>query len=451
MTDGPINSPTRGRSASEFRHAREEETDQQLVARFVARRDEAAFAALVKRHGPMVLAACRRVLCDVHEAEDACQATFLVLARKAGSLRRPELLANWLYGVAFRAARKAQRQAAQYRAHAATRGSAMLAIDSTAEVVWQDLRPVLDGELQRLPGKYRTAVVLCYLEGLSAEEVAQRLGCPRGTILSRLARGRERLRSRLTRRGLALSAGLLAVLLAQCSSASTPLVTAFIHSTAKAACSFAAGRRTAAGLVPGRSAELARAVLHGMLLAKLTGAAVCLLGVGLSLSGVAWGLRPGRAADHPTPEVVVGEDLPPDEEPAPDGDRALLQGTWRGVTMEWQGQKLDARATTFTFVGDDLKIDCRMLDPPWTPTYGCRLDSQARPKKIDMTAKNPKASLIGVYELNGDTLKINHVTLEDAAGKRNERPTGFVVKGDQFVWVLKREPAGKGNELPKKP
>jgi len=174
------------------------------------------------------------------------------------------------------------------------------------DVVWKDLRPALDGELERLPGKYRTPLVLCYLQGLSAEEAARQLGCPRGTILSRLARGRQRLRSRLVRSGVALSAGLFAVLLTQCASASPPLAGAFIQSTAKSACSFAAPGGASAALVPSRSADVALAVLRGMFLAKLKGAVVCLLGICVVLTGV-WGLRLGKAADSTTPGDTTGD------------------------------------------------------------------------------------------------------------------------------------------------
>src|SRR5438128_1594254 len=130
MSDMPVNSATRGRRFSPDASDPGTGTDRELLGRFVAQRDEGAFASLVERHGPMVLDVCRRVLRDTHEAEDACQATFLVLARKAGSLRRPELLANWLYGVAYRAARKTQRQTVTYRAHA-VRGATMQATGDT--------------------------------------------------------------------------------------------------------------------------------------------------------------------------------------------------------------------------------------------------------------------------------------------------------------------------------
>jgi RNA polymerase sigma factor (sigma-70 family) len=175
------------------------ESDGELLKRFVARRDEAAFAALVARHGPMVLAVCRRALGPVPEAEDAFQAVFLILVRKAASLTQPELLANWLFGVAARTARKA-RTAAARRAHHERQAALVSPTAPQPDPDSDDLRNHLDEELERLPQKYRAPLVLCYLHGLTNEEAARRLGWPAGSISYRLARGRELLRQRLRRR-----------------------------------------------------------------------------------------------------------------------------------------------------------------------------------------------------------------------------------------------------------
>jgi RNA polymerase sigma-70 factor (ECF subfamily) len=166
-----------------------------LLERFCRRHDEAAFAALVQRHGPMVLAVCRRILGDVQEAEDAFQATFLVLVRRAADLERPELLGNWLHGVAARTARKARTGAARRLRH--ERQAAVVSHQQTPDTEWSDLLDNLDEELERLPFKYRAPLMLCYLEGLTNEEAARRLGWPTGSISYRLARGREMLRQRL--------------------------------------------------------------------------------------------------------------------------------------------------------------------------------------------------------------------------------------------------------------
>jgi RNA polymerase sigma-70 factor (ECF subfamily) len=175
--------------------------DGELLERFIEQHDESAFAALVRRHGPMVLGVCRRVLNDWQRAEDAFQVTFLVLARKAESLTRPELLANWLHGVAYRIALKARSHAARQRAHE-RHAAEMLPTESQPTESARELREVLDQELDHLPEKYRAPLVLCYLEGKTNEEAARLLNCPIGSMSNRLARGRGLLRSRLTRHGL---------------------------------------------------------------------------------------------------------------------------------------------------------------------------------------------------------------------------------------------------------
>jgi RNA polymerase sigma factor (sigma-70 family) len=179
-------------------------TDAELLGRFASEQDEAAFASLLHRHGSMVWAVCRRLLRDSPDAEDAFQATFLVLVRKASSIRRPTLLCNWLYGVAYRVALKARAGVVKRRQQRKEVGD-IPANDTTPDPIWADLRPVLDAEIQRLPAKYLAPFILCYLEGKTNEEAARLLGCPKGTVLSRLARARKRLRFRLERRGITLS------------------------------------------------------------------------------------------------------------------------------------------------------------------------------------------------------------------------------------------------------
>ena len=185
-------------------------TDRQLLDRFRAREGEAAelaFAALVERHGPMILRVCRRTLRDEHDAQDAFQATFLVLVRKAGSLRAHDSLGGWLHAVACRVAAYVRAAEARRRAHERRVAEAATIPTPAGNGGWDDLGPVLHEEIGRLPERYRAAVVLCDLEGLTQEQAAQRLGWPSGTVRSRLARGRGRLQARLTRRGLAPAAG----------------------------------------------------------------------------------------------------------------------------------------------------------------------------------------------------------------------------------------------------
>ena len=207
--------------------------DGALLERFIAQRDEAAFETLLQRHGPMVLGVCRRILHDPHAVDDAFQVTFLVFLRKAHSLRRQDLLGNWLYGVAYRTALKARGTSAKRRVDEQPLAD-MPGPETDEALAWRDLRPLLDEEISRLPAKYRQPIVLCYLEGRTVTEAAAQLGWPSGTVAGRLARAKETLRSRLTRRGLTLSASLLGSALSQSAPAAVPagLLTATIRSAA---------------------------------------------------------------------------------------------------------------------------------------------------------------------------------------------------------------------------
>jgi RNA polymerase sigma factor (sigma-70 family) len=220
-----------------------EPADAELLKEFAARQDESAFESLVARHGPMVQGVCRRILGDVHEAEDAFQAVFLVLVRKSGSIRKPELLANWLYGVACRIARKARIRAIRKENRERQAGK-MPTQDQLLDLEWAELKAVLDDELSQMPERYRAPLVLCYLRGQTNAQAAAQLGWPTGSISERLARAREMLRKRLNRRGLTLSAGLLALLLSQkaASAAVSPLL---IQATVQAGLAYAA--KTTAG------------------------------------------------------------------------------------------------------------------------------------------------------------------------------------------------------------
>jgi RNA polymerase sigma factor (sigma-70 family) len=257
-------------------------SDGQLLRRFADQRDEAAFAALVQRHGPMVLGVCRRVLRNTHEAEDAFQATFLVLVRKKNAIARPELLGNWLFGVAYRTALEARRRQLRRRAHETEVANMPEAIANPDRAA-PDLRPLLDEEVRRLPEKYRAPVVLCYLQGKTTEEAAGLLGCPKGTVFSRLAWARERLRNRLTRRGLAVPAGVFATLLARDTAAAT-VPAAVVAVTVRAARALAAGTTT--GLVSAKVIALTEGVMRAMLFAKLKSVAATLVAVSVVTLGI---------------------------------------------------------------------------------------------------------------------------------------------------------------------
>jgi RNA polymerase sigma factor (sigma-70 family) len=243
-----------------------DETDAELLHRFASRHEEDAYTALLQRHGPMVWGVCQRILHHPQNAEDAFQATFLVLARRAASVSKPHLLANWLYGVACRTALEARGRDEKRRKK--QRPVVDVAVmEPTPEVVWTDLRPVLDMEINALPEMYRVPFVLCHLEGQTHEQAARLLGCPAGTVVSRLWGARQRLRGRLLRRGLSLPATLLASLLEQHASAMVPA--ALGATTARAAMATAGGAVVSAGVT-----ILTERVLMAMALSRLKTVAV---------------------------------------------------------------------------------------------------------------------------------------------------------------------------------
>ena len=262
-------------------------SDGELLERFVERREGAVFEALVHRHGPMVWGVCRRVLRDHHDAEDAFQASFLILARKASAVLPRERLGNWLYGVAYQTARKARAMRAKRRVRE-IQVSGLPEPMAVPDDPRDHLLPLLDQELSRLPQKYRIPIVLCDLEGRTHKEAASQLGCPIGTVSSRLSRARAMLARRLSRRGVSLSAGSLAVLLAQEASAAS-MATRLIRSTARAASLVAARGAVTAGVVSARVAALTGEVLKNMLMSKLKIATTTLL-VGSALAAGGTGL-----------------------------------------------------------------------------------------------------------------------------------------------------------------
>jgi RNA polymerase sigma factor (sigma-70 family) len=260
-------------------------SDAQLLDNFVNRGDEASFEVLVWRHGTLVLSLCRRILRDSHEAEDAFQAVFLILARKAASIGKRQAVASWLYKVAFRVALRA-RSRLSHKHRSLNDPDSLPCAEAGDDALWRDLLPALDEEIHRLPEKYRVPFVLCHLQGQTNEEAADQLGCPKGTILSRLSRGRERLRARLSRRGITLTAvGLTAVLTQNASSAAVPAT--LVGSTIDAAIPFASGT-TAAGAVSSSITTLAEGVLRTMYLTKLKLATAALMALAILGGGAGW-------------------------------------------------------------------------------------------------------------------------------------------------------------------
>jgi RNA polymerase sigma factor (sigma-70 family) len=293
--------------------------DGQLLQRYVHCQDETAFAALVTRHGPLVLGVCRRVLHHQQDTEDAFQAAFVVLARKARSICKQASLASWLYKVAYRIALRARTTNARRRLPEQRIQPASAAPSPLGEVVLAELRRVLDEEVQRLPEKYRTPILLCYLEGQTNEKAAEQLCCPIGTVKIRLARGRELLRKRLTRRGVGLSALVLTAGLLQSASAAVPESLG------------AATLQAVGGGCSSAVAQLARAALEALCWTKLKIAAAVLLTVMVGMLADGLSQRSQVAAAQPTParHIRPAAPLPAEppqyrETPTPSGSKLLL-------------------------------------------------------------------------------------------------------------------------------
>lgn len=290
-------------------------SDAELLTAYLAERAESAFCAIVRRHGAMVLGVCRRVLGDRHDAEDAFQATFLVLVRKAAAIVPRDSLAGWLHGVAHRTALKAKAMKARRHAKEQRAATGIATVDDEPSC-GLELRRILDRELAALPDCFRLPVILCDLEGKSRKEAARQLGCGAGTLSGRLARGRRKLAQRLTRSGITLGAGGVAACLSQQALAagpSAPLVSA----TVKAGTLFLAGSLHGASAP---AADLAREVLQAMFISKLKSmaAGIAMLALGLVLAVGALG---AFAADEPQAAAQVRK-TPPKDQQQPD-EKAL--------------------------------------------------------------------------------------------------------------------------------
>ena len=258
-------------------------TDGQLLEDYIRRQDKAALAALVQRHGPMVWGVCRRVLCNYHDAEDAFQATFLVLVRKATSIMPRDMVANWLYGVAHQTALKARAIAAK-RCARERQVREMPEPAAAEQDPWRDLQPLLDQELSCLPDKYRAVIVLCDLEGKTRKEAALQLGVPEATVASRVATARRMLAKRLARHGLAVSGGTLAAMLTE-KVASAGVPTSVVFSTINSITLVAVDQAAATGVISVKVAALTEGMLKTMLLTKLKAIMVLFMVAGLCSAG----------------------------------------------------------------------------------------------------------------------------------------------------------------------
>jgi RNA polymerase sigma factor (sigma-70 family) len=293
--------------------------DADLLERYSTQREDAAFAELVRRHGPMVLGVCRRLLGNLDDAEDAFQATFLVLAARPRAVGDPSALANWLFGVARRTSLRLQVDAARRFRHERL-GAKSEAVAPGSEALWRDLRPVLDAEVARLPARCREVFILCCLEGRTYDEAGRLLGCPGGTVASRLSRARDRLRARLVRRGLTLGAG--AVLFAA-GEAEAAVSAESLGVLADAAAARMATAFSTAGSVSPRVAALTEGVLRAMWTTKLKVAAALVLAVSVTGFGAGLVLRtsaqpaPGSSQEQPVSPVGGQREVVGPAEPKP--------------------------------------------------------------------------------------------------------------------------------------
>jgi RNA polymerase sigma factor (sigma-70 family) len=419
-------------------------TDGQLLERFVERREADAFEALVHRHGPMVWGVCRRVLRDSHDAEDAFQATFLVLARKAALVLPREKLGNWLFGVAYQTARKAKAMRDKRRIREGQR-SGLLEMMAVPDDPRDTLTEDLDRELARLPENYCIPIVLCELEGMSHAEAAEQLGWPIGTVSSRLSRGRSLLARRLSRSGVVIAAGSLAIHLTH-DAALASMPTRLVVPTTLAAGLFTAGRGVSVELVSADVVALTKEVLKAMLLAKLKVVAVAsLIATAVGIGGLLHNSRNAVRADEP------GKNL------------EKLQGIWSGVVAEVSGrpstpsEDMPAPQAQVYIKGDRLTLRGPIFgniigfgSPVDTKcTFTADTGESKVPKALQLTllpAPDDASPTVyqGLYWQSGDELVIC------LAAPNKKRPAKLRTEANttQMLLKLKRDRATEWRELP---
>jgi RNA polymerase sigma factor (sigma-70 family) len=415
-------------------------TDGELLEAFVARRDATYFEALVRRHGPMVLGVCQRVLRNPHDAEDAFQAAFLVLAQRAAAVVPRELVGNWLYGVACRTAWQARRAAAR-RGARERQVNDMPQPKAAEEETWQELLPLLDRELDRLPDKYRAAVVLCHLEGRTRKEAASQLGLPVGTLSGRLTTALRMLAKRLRRHGLALSVGALAAALSP-KAAAAPVPASLIGATVKAAPLLVAGQAASAGIISAEVARLTKGVLRSLLLARLRAIPAVLL-VAVALGGgttvlayrtqvVGQGNAPPDELPQvaaPEPEKVRPQELPAGQKKVQKkSDKDWLQGSWSpsasavaGVKKRPDDPKL--QQWNLTFDGDKVTLND-------AKTVAYTLGAEKQPKEMDIQVEVDGGPMRAIYEFDGPNV------FKLSWKKNGERPTDFDTASNESVLIV---------------
>jgi RNA polymerase sigma factor (sigma-70 family) len=420
---------------------RAELTDGQLLECYVSDHEQAAFETLVLRHGPMVWGVCCRVLSHHDDAEDAFQATFLVLVRKAASVRPRGMVANWLYGVAYRTALKARALAAKRR----TRERQVTQMPEPAVELdrWREVQPLLDDALSRLPDKYRLPVVLCDLEGKTYKEVARQLGCPEGTLSARLARARTMLARRLRRHGLVFSAGSLAVMLSQ-NAASACVPKALLSSTIQAVALLGAGQAVVTGTISPKVTALIEGTVKAMWWSKLKNTtavllAVAVLGFGTTVLCHALA-EPGKVAVS-SPVSFVAAQVPFHTNQGGAGKKTeaeRLLGTWRIASGRVDGKDLpvDFVAVARLTFAKDGKAVMALFDEPKEGTY-----KLAGAGQIDLALNGDKELSQGIYKFDGND-RLTLCVKENAGDNRPAEFTGEQGTG-QVLRVLDRAKPGE--------
>jgi RNA polymerase sigma factor (sigma-70 family) len=406
----------------------EEVSDVQLMDRFVEQWDQAAFRDLVGRHGPMVLGVCRGILRDPHAAEDAFQATFLLLVRKAGSVRKRGSVGPWLYGVARRVALEARGATSKRQVQVSARlDPEVPGVDDhdLDDLERDELHAALHEELGRLPEKYRAPLVLCYIEGLPHESVARQLGWPIGTVRVRIARGRDLMGARLIRRGLTPAAVLLALSLLPKTEAAVPA--RLVDATVRAAARVAAGEKEPRGDVPARVVDLERKVRKAMHLTTLRWATALALGVAVTGVGVA-----GVAAAVPRALAAA------DDAAKIKAELKKFKGIWVDIYVEKGGEKEKQEKLGEHFLEFDGETFTHSHDGHVEEKGTIKLDPSKNPKEIDLEFKQGNKegkTALGIYTWDGENLKLCFG--EPGSGTR---PTDFDAKPqDRFLVIVKRQ------------
>jgi RNA polymerase sigma factor (sigma-70 family) len=443
----PMNKVAQYVRSTEPLREQEDLTDRQLLDSFLGGHDPAAVEALVRRHGPMVWGVCRRIVGNHHDAEDAYQATFLVLVRKAVSIVRKDSVGNYLYGVARQTALKAR------SAVALRRRREMQQIEIPEQMVpdnklWDHIEPWLDEELGLLPDRYREVIVLCDLEGKTRQEAARILGCPEGTIASRLARGRTMLARRLSRHGLALpglSLGSTLVEKAGALSVPSQVMCAAIKATTLAS----AG--STAGVVPPQVAALTDGVLRAMLLTKLKVGMLIVASLLATFSGVyAFDRVASEWKRDDREQKITADDRKgtarkagkaDEDNVAPQkGDAESIRGHWKVIKVKADGKFLGKelsdkqkwtfgdKTLTITYVGEDSKEKDEA-------SYS--VDPKQVPPRIDLafTTRPSKRVFPGIYKLEGNKLTVTY-------SKGEERPRDLQSPAEEsgsILFELERE------------